>query len=82
MTALSLAVEYWSGSPRAALADIPTDTTVGELLSEVERAMRLPLRTPYKLVRGSHELPRARTLGDLGIVDGETLQVAPEVSAG
>jgi len=82
MDALSLAVEYWSGSPRAEFTQVPSDITVGELLREVTEAMRLPRRTPFKLVRSKRELPRAHTLKELGIENGTTLEVAPEVSAG
>ena len=82
MGALSLAVVDWSRSRRAELSDVPVDTSVGELLSEVREAMRLPSETPYHLIHDGAKLSRALTLEEAGVKDGEEITVAPEVSAG
>lgn len=82
MSALTLAVVDWNGSNRAELDDVPSDTTVGELVADVKRAMELPSRTPYDLIHDGRKLPRALTLEEAGLTGGEEMTVAPEVSAG
>ena len=82
MAVLSLAVVDWNHSRRADLSDVPTDTSVGELLSEIREAMHLRRETPYHLIYGREKLPCSATLEEIGIEDGEEVTIAPEVSAG
>ena len=82
MAALNLAVVDWNRSRRAEISEVPSDFTVGELLSEVSEEMRLPRETPYHLIYGGQKLPRTTTLEEAGIEDGEEVVIAPEVSAG
>jgi hypothetical protein len=80
--ALSLAVRDWSRSRNAELSGVPTDITVGELLSEVKEEMQLPRETPYHLLYGGQKLNRNLTLDEIGIEDDAEVTIAPEVSAG
>ena len=82
MNAVHVSVLDWTQSRRADLDEVPTETTVGELVDAVKEAMALPPRTPYDLIRRDEKLPRGVTLQQVGVVDGEELTVAPEVSAG
>ena len=82
MEALNLAVVDWNRSRRAELPEIPSDTTVGELLAEVREAMNLPRDTPYHLLYGGEKLNRSVLLKETGIKNGEEVTIAPEVSAG
>jgi hypothetical protein len=79
---MNLAVVDWNRSWRADLFEIPPDTTVGELLSEVREEMKLPQDTPYHLLYGGEKLNRSVPLEETGISDGEEITIAPEVSAG
>ena len=80
--ALSLAVVDWNRSRRAELSEVPTHTTVGELLAEVKEAMHLLRDTTYHLILDGEKLFRSATLEEIGIEDGVEVTIAPEVSAG
>ena len=82
MATMSLAVVDWDRSRKADLSDVPADSTVGEVLSEVREAMSLPRETPYHMIHGGAKLQRTLTLEEAGIEDGEEVTIAPEVSAG
>ena len=82
MAAISLKVTDWNRSRRAELSGVPSDSTVGELLSDVREAMSLPRETPYHLIYGGQKLHRTLTLEEAGIEEGEEVTIAPEVSAG
>jgi hypothetical protein len=79
---IALDVMDWNASRRAELADVPPETTVGELVAEVREAMGLPRDTPYELIYQGEKLHRGATLGEVGLRNGEELTIAPEVSAG
>jgi hypothetical protein len=80
--ALRLAVRDWSRSRNAELSEVPTDITIGELLSEVKEEMHLPRETPYHLLYSGQKLNRSLTLQEIGIEDEAEVTIAPEVSAG
>ena len=80
--ALNLAVVDWNRSRRAELSEVPTHTTVGELLAEVKEAMHLSRETLYHLLWDGEKLNRSATLDDVGVEDGAEVTIAPEVSAG
>ena len=80
--ALNLAVVDWNRSRRAELSEVPTHTTVGELLAEVKEALNLSHETLYHLIFGSEKLHRSATLAEIGIEDRAEVTIAPEVSAG
>lgn len=82
MSAVNVSVLDWTESRRADLEEVPTATTVGELLDSVKEAMALPSGTPYDLIRRDEKLPRGMTLEQVGVEDGEELTVTPLVSAG
>jgi hypothetical protein len=82
MGALNLAVWDWSRSRSAELSGVPSDLTVGELLSEVKEEMQLPTDTPYHLIYDGEKLNRAFTLDEIGLADDAEVTIAPEVSAG
>jgi hypothetical protein len=82
MREVRVSVLDWTESRRADLDEVPTETTVGELLDSVKEAMALPPGTPYDLIRRDEKLPRGMTLEQIGIEDREELTVAPLVSAG
>lgn len=80
---MNLAVVDWSHSRGAAeFNEVDGDTTVSELLADAREALRLPRDGVYSLIRGNDKLSRTATLNELGIADRETLEIAPEVSAG
>jgi hypothetical protein len=80
--ALSLSVVDWNRTRRADLSEVPTYTTVAELLSAVKDALNLPRETLYHLLWGGEKLNRSATLDETGLEDGAEVTVAPEVSAG
>ena len=81
MQTLTIEVSDWSRSQIAELADLPVDTTVSEVLENVQEAMSLP-REPYHLLFDGEKLNRTATLEELGIEMGDEFTIAPEVSAG
>ena len=81
METMTIDVTDWSRSQVAELADLPQETTVGELLDELEDAMSLP-RKNYHLLFNGEKLNRSETLLDAGVESGAELTIAPEVSAG
>ena len=81
MQTLTLEVTDWSRSQIAELTDLPPDMTVGEVLDEVQDAMSLP-REPFHLLYDGDKLNRSATLDEVGVKSGDTLTIAPEVSAG
>ena len=81
METMTIDVTDWSRSQVAELADLPEETTVGELLDELEDAMSLP-RENYHLLFNGEKLNRTETLSGAGVQSGSELTIAPEVSAG
>jgi hypothetical protein len=81
MQTLTIEVSDWSRSQFAELTDIPGETTVAEVLDEVQDALSLP-REPYHLLYDGEKLNRTTTLEELGIESGDEFTIAPEVSAG
>jgi hypothetical protein len=81
MSALALDVVEWNRSRRAELSDVPADTTVGELLSEISEAMALG-ESRYHLIYEGQRLHSHQTLDEIGIEAGDEVTIAPEVSAG
>jgi hypothetical protein len=81
MHTLTIEVTDWSRSQIAELSDLPLDMTVGEVLDEVQDAMSLP-REPFHLLYEGDKLNRSATLDEAGVKSGDTLTIAPEVSAG
>jgi hypothetical protein len=81
MQTMTIDVTDWSRSQVAELPDLPQETTVGELLDELEDAMALP-RKNYHLLFNGEKLNRSETLLDAGVESGAELTIAPEVSAG
>ncbi len=80
---MSVAVVDWSRSRGAAeFSDLSGSTTVSELLADAREALRLPRDGVYSLIRGNDKLARTATLDEVGLQDQETLEIAPEVSAG
>ncbi len=82
MAMVSVSVVDWNRARRAELSEVPSESTVGELLSDVREAMSLPRETPYHLIYGGQKLHRTLTLEEAGIEEGEEVTIAPEVSAG
>ena len=82
MNAMSLNIVDWNRSRKAEIADVPSSTTVGELLQEIREAMHLGRETLYHLIYGGAKLNRTSSLEEAGLQDGEEVTVAPEVSAG
>jgi hypothetical protein len=81
MSTVDLQVVDWTRSRRAE-AEVPVDTTIGELLAEVQDALSLSRETPYHLIHQGRKLNRSETLEEIGIEPGDEFTVAPEVSAG
>jgi hypothetical protein len=81
MQTLTIEVTDWSRSQIAELSDLPLDMTIGEVLDEVQDAMSLP-REPFHLLYEGDKLNRSVTLDEAGVKSGDTLTIAPEVSAG
>jgi hypothetical protein len=81
MQTLTIEVSDWSRSQVAELADLPIETTIAEVLDEVQDALSLP-REPYHLLFDGEKLNRTTTLEELGITSGDEFTIAPEVSAG
>jgi hypothetical protein len=82
MNTLTLEVTDWNASRKAEIADVPSDTTVAEVIGEVREALSLPRDTPYHLLHQGEKLNRDATLEEAGVGDKEALSIAPEVSAG
>ena len=82
MATISLAVSDWNASRRVDLADVPSDLTIGEIITEVRNALSLPNDTPYHLVHKGEKLTRGATLDEVGVENQDEITIAPEVSAG
>ncbi|MCI0421030.1 MAG: EsaB/YukD family protein [Acidobacteria bacterium] len=75
-----------SGHKRGAIdgidGGIPLDTTVGEIVSDMSRALNLPRDTTYHAEYQGRRLNRSETLEEAGLEDEALLTLHPEVTAG
>jgi hypothetical protein len=75
-----------SGQKRSAIdglgGGIPLDTTVGEIVSDMARALNLPRDTTYHAEYQGRKLNRSETLEEAGLEDESLLTLHPEVTAG
>jgi len=75
-----------SGHKRGAIdglnGGIPRDTTVGEIVSDMARALNLPRDTTYHAEYQGRRLNRSETLEEAGLEDAALLTLYPEVMAG
>ena len=75
-----------SGHKRGAIdglnGGIPQDTTVGEIVSDMARALNLPRDTTYHAEYQGRRLNRSETLEEAGLEDEALLTLYPEVTAG
>ena len=80
-----LGVDLW-GHKRGAMdgldGGIPRDTTVGEIVSDMARALNLPRDTTYHAEYQGRRLNRSETLEEAGLEDESLLTLHPEVTAG
>lgn len=73
----------WSEQKRVQMdGGVPSDTTVGEVLSEMVRAMQLPATTPYAAYYQGRKLNRADTIESAGLENEAEIVLSPEVTAG
>jgi hypothetical protein len=68
--------------PAVVSGEIPVDTTVGEIVSEMVRALSLPRDTTYSAEYQGRKLNRSDTLEEAGLEEGAELVLHPEVTAG
>ena len=75
-----------SGHKRGAIdgidGGIPLDTTVGEIVSDMARALSSPRDTTYHAEYQGRKLNRSETLEEVGLEDESLLTLHPEVTAG
>ena len=62
--------------------DIPADATIGEIVSEMTRAMSLPRDTTYHAEYQGRRLNRSETVMEAGLEDDAEIRLHPEVTAG
>ena len=84
VTLKSLTGVDWSGHKKVEINGdgVPGDTTVGEVLAEMVRAMQLPHSTPYAGYYQDRKLNRSDTVQEAGLQDYGEILIAPEVTAG
>jgi hypothetical protein len=83
MKTLTLDVVDWNGSRHAAIEDVPSDVTAGEIIdNEIREAFALSAGATFHLIYNGEKLNRNQTLEELGVEDNSSLEVAAEVSAG
>ena len=68
--------------PAVVAGDIPMDTPVAEIISEMTRALSLPRDTTYNAEYKGRKLNRSDTLEEAGLPEGAELVLHPEVTAG
>ena len=79
---VSLTAKDWEGTRTAHLDDIHRTTTVGEVVSESARALRLPFQNYYQALFRGRELNHGDTISEAGLERGAEIELVPEVSAG
>ncbi len=79
---LNLNAADWAGERTAHLDAVPSDATVGEVVTECVRALQLPFRDFYTAVFRGRELNHSETLDEVGVRNNDELELVPEVSAG
>jgi hypothetical protein len=74
----------WSGQKMVEINGdgIPPDTTIGEVVAEMIRAMNLPPNTPYAAYYKDRKLNRAETVEAVGLETDAEITISPEVTAG
>lgn len=75
------AVDF-SGQRRVPLAAVPIQATVGEVVSEMARALELPRDATYHAEYQGIKLNRSDTLQEAGLEDDAEVTLYPEVTAG
>ena len=73
----------WAGQKHVEIQEeVPKDTTVGEVVTEMIHAMGLPSSTAYSAYYQGRKLSRSETVIDAGLEDEAEITVSPEVTAG
>ena len=79
---MPLTAKDWEGTRTAHLDAVHRNTTVGEVVSESARALRLPFQHFYQALFRGRELNHGDTVGEAGLEHGAEIELVPEVSAG
>ena len=88
MTTASMPINTLQGrdlsgrGPAVVTGEIPMDTSVAEIISEMTRALSLPRDTTYNAEYQGRKLNRSDTLEEAGLEEGAELVLHPEVTAG
>jgi len=79
---VSLTARDWEGARKVHLDDVASTTTVGQVVGESVRALKLPFRDFYQAVFRGRELNHSDTLEEAGLESDSEIELVPEVSAG
>lgn len=79
---VSITARDWEGTRRVHLDDVARTTTVGQVVGESVRALKLPFRDFYQAVFRGRELNHSDTIEEAGLDRESEIELVPEVSAG
>ncbi len=79
---VSITARDWEGARRVHLDDVARSTTVGQVVGESVRALKLPFNDFYQAVWRGRELNHSDTLDEAGLDSKSEIELVPEVSAG
>ena len=78
----NLVMRTWEGNRQAVLEVVPSNATVGEIVSDSTQALKLPFQNFFQAVVRGRELNHSDTLEEAGLLDADEIELVPEVSAG
>ena len=79
---VSIRARDWEGARTVHLDDVARESTVGQVVGESVRALRLPFSDFYQAVFRGRELNHSDTIGEAGLENESEIELVPEVSAG
>ncbi len=79
---VNITARDWEGTRKVHLDDVARDTTVGQVVGESVRALKLPFRDFYQAVFRGRELNHSDTIDEAGLDSDAEIELVPEVSAG
>jgi phosphoribosylaminoimidazole-succinocarboxamide synthase len=79
---INITARDWEGARKVHLDDVSRETTVGQVVGESVRALKLPFRDFYQAVFRGRELNHSDTVREAGLDADSEIELVPEVSAG
>jgi hypothetical protein len=79
---LDLRAGDWEGNHEALLERVPSNLTIGEVVSTSAEALQLPFSDFFQAVLRGRELNHGDTLDEAGVQHDDKIELVPGVSAG